>query len=411
MNVMYISYDGMTDPLGQSQVIPYLSGLSKEGYKINLISCEKQDRFKKIGAQIKALLESNGIEWFPVPYSTSTSVFSKQLNLKALEKESYKVYGLHKPLLVHCRSYMAALIGLKLKKKFGIKFIFDMRGFWANERIDGSIWRMDNFIHRRMFRYFKKKEIEFLKHADYVISLTENAKSEMLSWDALQNNRISVEVIPCCADLNLFTPSRISQPLVNELKKELNIQPEDFIISYLGSTGTWYMLEEMLDFFNQLLVSKPQSKFLFITADDKQHILDTAKAKLIPTDKIVIRAGERKEVPSLLSLSSLALYFIKPLYSKKASSPTKTGEIMGMGIPLITNSGIGDSDRIIQHSSAGLLIKGFNEAEYKRIIEQIDGLLKLDKQEIQKAAMEYFSLQKGIELYAEVYKKTLNNKI
>jgi hypothetical protein len=44
MNVIYISYDGMTDPLGQSQVIPYLIGLTKKGHNISIISCEKTTR-------------------------------------------------------------------------------------------------------------------------------------------------------------------------------------------------------------------------------------------------------------------------------------------------------------------------------------------------------------------------------
>jgi hypothetical protein len=42
-NILYIAYDGMTDPLGQSQVLPYISGLSKLGYQFTLISCEKPE--------------------------------------------------------------------------------------------------------------------------------------------------------------------------------------------------------------------------------------------------------------------------------------------------------------------------------------------------------------------------------
>ena len=39
------------------------------------------------------------------------------------------------------------LIALFCKKIFGTKFIFDMRGFWADERVDGDIWKkMTSFI-------------------------------------------------------------------------------------------------------------------------------------------------------------------------------------------------------------------------------------------------------------------------
>ena len=40
-NILYLSYDGMTDPLGQSQVLPYLIGLTKEGFTFHIISFEK----------------------------------------------------------------------------------------------------------------------------------------------------------------------------------------------------------------------------------------------------------------------------------------------------------------------------------------------------------------------------------
>jgi len=52
MRILYISYDGMTDPLGQSQVIPYLIGLSQKGYVITIISCEKEDKFKKLNLEL-----------------------------------------------------------------------------------------------------------------------------------------------------------------------------------------------------------------------------------------------------------------------------------------------------------------------------------------------------------------------
>ena len=39
--VIYISYDGMSDQLGQSQVLPYIEGLSKFGHTFELISFEK----------------------------------------------------------------------------------------------------------------------------------------------------------------------------------------------------------------------------------------------------------------------------------------------------------------------------------------------------------------------------------
>jgi glycosyltransferase involved in cell wall biosynthesis len=407
MNILYISYDGMTDPLGQSQVIPYLSGLSKKGYKITLISCEKKNRFEKQGKFILELLKSNHISWNPVPYSTLPSVLSKQLNLLRIKQKAYELCQNNKTDIIHCRSYMAALIGLQLKRKFDVKFIFDMRGFWADERVDGQLWNLKNKLQKRFYNYFKKKEIEFLSNADYTISLTQNAKDEIISWKQFQHKSVPIAVIPCCVDLDLFSEKNTDKSKLQELRKNNNIRENDLIVSYLGSIGTWYLLDEMLDFFKQLSIHKQNVKFLFITPDDKSIIYEKADAKKISRDKLIIQSASRKEVPLYLSLSQLSLYFIKPVYSKKASSPTKTGEIMALGIPIVTNSGIGDSDNIIMDSGSGVLIHAFTNEEYNRIINQIDVLLAADKTKITAAAQKYFSLEKGVESYNRIYKKLL----
>lgn len=395
----------MTDVLGQSQVIPYLIGLSKKGHSFTIVSCEKKDRFTKHKTEIQNLLSQHNIFWLPVSYSTLPSVFSKQKNLLLIKQKVKELCKTSMPDVIHCRSYMAALIGLEIKKKYGVKFIFDMRGFWADERIDGGIWNMKNALHKRIYNYFKKKEIEFLQYADHTISLTQNAKDELLKWDPIKGNNIPIQVIPCCVDLDLFSANTISSEAQQDLKKQLHIHPADFIISYLGSIGTWYMLDEMLDFFKILLLQKPTAKFFFITADDKQEIFKKAENRGIPSERIIIQSAKRKEVPLFLNLSQIAVYFIKPAYSKKASSPTKTGEIMAMGIPIITNTGIGDSDKLITSSGCGTIIQEFSNDEYNRVIQQIDVLLNVEKTKIRDQAQKHFSLENGVELYNKIYKK------
>lgn len=405
MKVLYISYDGMTDPLGQSQVIPYLTGLSALGHTITIISCEKKERFEKHQAAIRRQLTGSNIGWLPVSYSRLPSVFSKQFNLSAMHKKAEQFCRDQQPDAIHCRSYMAALIGLKQKRKRKIKFIFDMRGFWADERVDGGIWQLSNPLHRRIYKFFKKKEAAFLGEADYTISLTESAREEIHSWKHVKNQPVPIQIIPCCADLDLFSPASVDSEKQEALKQELQIGGRDLVISYLGSVGTWYMLDEMLDFFKVLLQKRPDARFLFITPDAAGQVLARAAQKNIPAGKLIVRFAARSEVPLFLSLSALSVYFIRPLYSKMASSPTKTAEIMGLGIPLITNTGIGDSDRILQEAGSGLLITGLSMQAYIRAAAQLDTLLNTDKEAIIRASHSHFSLDKGIQLYNDVYRK------
>ena len=84
------------------------------------------------------------------------------------------------------------------------------------------------------------------------------------------------------------------------------------------------------------------SGIFFITNDNPNNILQKASAKGISKEACIISSSPRKKVPTYLALSDWAIFFIQPLFSKAGSSPTKQGEIMGMEIPLICNSGVGD---------------------------------------------------------------------
>jgi hypothetical protein len=91
LKVLFISYDGMTDPLGQSQVIPYLKGLSALGHEISILSCEKKIRFEIESVEIKKLLDSNNIKWFPIFYIPSPPVLSSIKDVWNIRKKSREI--------------------------------------------------------------------------------------------------------------------------------------------------------------------------------------------------------------------------------------------------------------------------------------------------------------------------------
>jgi glycosyltransferase involved in cell wall biosynthesis len=390
----------MTDPLGQSQVLPYLKGLSKEGYEFHLISFEKSDRFNQHKRLIQSLCDEDNIQWHPQYYSKVGGLRSTLKQVKKLKKVSSYLYSKHSFDIVHCRSYISALAGLDLKRKHGVKFIFDMRGFWADERVDGKIWSLKSPIYSRIFKYFKKKEKIFLNKAEYTISLTDNGKNEILSWPST-DPKINIKVIPCCANLELFDKSKISEGTKLADREKLGIDSNDFILGYIGSIGTWYMLPEMLDYFKELKEAKPNSKFLFVSGEEPNKILAAATEKDIDTNDIKITSVLHHEVPRFISLMDASIFFIKPSYSKKASSPTKQGEIMAMGVPLICNANVGDTDLIVNKYKSGIVIDKFDKETFKNnIIDPQD----FDSNKISEGAEDYFSLTEGVQRYLRVYK-------
>jgi len=403
-NVLYISYDGMTDPLGQSQVIPYLVTLSERGFAFTILSFEKKDRYAQRKDQIKAILDSAGIRWEPLMYTKSPPVLSTLYDYYRMKRTAS---GLHRSMnysLVHCRSYIPALAGLVLKRKYNLPFVFDMRGFWADERVDGQLWNLKNPLFKTIYRFFKKKEIEFINQSAAIVSLTNAAKSEILKWKNLQVEPAKITVIPCCVDTALFDLDKVTTDQQQLVRQRLRISNDTFVLGYLGSIGTWYMLDDMLQFFKSLKREIAGAKFLFITEDDPENITEKARQFDISTEYIIITKAERKEVPLMISLFSYGIFFIKPAYSKIASSPTKQGEIMAMGIPVICNSGVGDSDHIVGMYNSGFVVP---VNDYDAVMKEIS-TANFDKQQIRKGAIDYFSLDKGAIEYLNVYNSLLN---
>ncbi|MEC8756991.1 MAG: hypothetical protein VXX44_02995, partial [Bacteroidota bacterium] len=66
--ILYITFDGITDPLGRSQILPYLAGLSKMGHTIHILSQEKRDQFEREGGAVLELLKKYNIAWDHIDY-------------------------------------------------------------------------------------------------------------------------------------------------------------------------------------------------------------------------------------------------------------------------------------------------------------------------------------------------------
>jgi len=402
--VLYISYDGLTDPLGQSQILPYIVGLSKLGYSFTIVSCEKPERFDKGKLAIEEICRGNNIAWKPLLYHKKPPVLSTLKDILQIRKLALQLHKEKSFSIVHCRSYISSIVGLELKRKQGVKFVFDMRGFFADERVDGNVWNLSNPVYKLIYDYFKSKEKAYAQFSDAIVSLTEAGKEVMEQWPTMKY-KDKITVIPCSVDMDLFNPKNLDQHKLNKIKQELN---SPMVVGYYGSIGTWYMMSEMLDQFKSIQKKYSEAKFLIVSNDEVGVEFDTLLSKkAIDKDSIYITSCSRNEMPYYIVVTDIPLFFIKPCFSKLASSPTKHGEIMSMGKPLITNSGVGDMDRIVHSTHSGYSIQTFTPKAYDEATDQIESLKKLDPDTIRKSGEMIYSLESAVKKYAGIYDKIL----
>ena len=393
----------MTDPLGRSQVLPYLIGLSKLGLKFHLVSFEKREVYSKNADTVRSITESNGIHWHPLTYTRKPPVISTIWDKLRMERLASKIIREHNVKAVHCRSYISGLVGMKLQQSFGIRFIFDIRGFWADERVEGGLWNLDNPIYNAVYKFFKTQEKKMFASADIIVSLTALGSNIIQKNFSISKNKI--HIIPCCADLDHFDHRSLNFDIVEKIKERSGIKDHHPILGYLGAIGTWYMLDEMLEFFKRMLVRYPNALFLLVTTERQETILKAAEKIGVPSANIAVMSATREEVPAAISLFDVSLFFIRPTYSKSASSPTKQGEIMGMGKPIICNAGIGDTDEVINRYHCGDVIDLNDELSMDRAVAAFEQTRNLPKDQIRKGAEDFYSLQKGVEKYGNIYRE------
>lgn len=406
--VLYISYNGMLDPLGQSQVIPYLRELSRHGAQFTLLSFERAWALERDATQAREALRSrlaaDGIDWHWLRYHQKPSLPATAYDVAQGLCVAQRLVRRKKIRMVHARSHIPATIALALKKWFGVKMIFDLRGLMADEYVDADHWRPDSVP----YRLTKRVEHRAFVAADGIVTLTNNIWPIIKSWNGLRGREVIHEVVPCCADLERF---RFSQEDRSRRREELGLQ-DRFVVVYSGSIGGWYLMEKMAEFFAAFRKRRKDSHFLWLTLGSAEEIDELMRTHGIAGSNYTVRAVTPADVASYLSAADAGIAFYKPGMSRLATSPVKVAEYLACGLPLVINTGIGDSDALITREKVGALVTDFNETEYAKAATTIEGLRE-DQVEtrarIREVAERLFDVRTvGVERYARLYQAVLN---
>jgi glycosyltransferase involved in cell wall biosynthesis len=406
--VLFISYNGMLEPLGQTQVLPYLRELTKRGVQFTLLSFEKDKAFtakgQRLCEELKRELLEHGIEWHWLRYHQRPSLPATVYDVMKGIRYAGDLLRRNKIELVHARSHIPATIALALKRKFGVKMIFDVRGLMAEEYVDACHWPAGGL----RYRVTKAAERRIFAATDGVVTLTERIWPIIREWDGLKGRDIHHAVIPCCVDLSSF---KFNEEERARVRTELGLN-DRFTFVYSGSLDGWYLTEEMADFFAHVVRKETDAHLLWLTRGSHERVRQLMSARGLREAHFSVRAVAPTEISSYLAAGDVGISFIKRCLSKLASSPTKNGEYLACGLPIVINSGIGDSDALVNESPPAVLIDDFNEREFDDAWAAIRKLANEPdiKDRVRVLAEKVFDLESvGGSRYARLYEAVLQD--
>lgn len=380
------------EPLGTSQVLSYIYKLS-EYYNYCLISLEKPEDLKNLLAfnLLKNKLEESGIKWYPIAYKTSR--IGKRLNFLNFVWLVFNVVRKERIKNIHCRSYVTAIPALLVKKVYQIKYLFDTRSFAIDERADvGSLNR-----NKFWYKLGKKIEKKLYQNASGIVILAKIGKETILNNQLFQGGEFikNIDIITTCVDLERFQlhPKKYDADVVT--------------IGYVGTSTGWYDFDKTVA---TLASIKRFKKIHFLVFNNNQYGQHNIIAKKltdygIPKSDFTIEKVNFNDMPLRLSEIDIALFYIHPYFSKRASAATKLGELLASGIPVLTNKDVGDHEYYITEYKVGKILE-FDLIDTYNFEEIIDGLRNQSTSErCRLLAEKYFSLENGVEKYKEIYKK------
>src|SRR3954454_8365620 len=168
---LYICYFGVREPLVQTQVIPYLRELVKDGHRISLLTF---DRSKQGSSEITEKLAASGIKWYSLRYHKRLSVLATGYDIFRGANFLRSLIRRERVDILHGRSHVPTLMGLLARRFSGHRpaLLFDLRGFMPEEYTDAGLWQVNGWLYRAV----KCIEAWLIKGADGFVVLTEKAR-------------------------------------------------------------------------------------------------------------------------------------------------------------------------------------------------------------------------------------------
>ena len=205
-----------------------------------------------------------------------------------------------------------------------------------------------------------------------------------------------IAVIPTCADLQRFKRSD---------SRQAN-----------ASTDVWALCSAVGSLWTGLphfypLPRRSRGPFEVVTRDDAETVRAALDIDGKLGDRLSIFPSASESVHEALQKQSTSVMFFTQGQVKLGSAPTRLGEALGCGVPVVANEGVGDVADIIRRYNVGVIVKDGSEAAMRAALDELE-VLRSDPDlpsRCRQAAEEVFSLEAGTEAYRKIYADILGH--
>lgn len=185
-----------------------------------------------------------------------------------------------------------------------------------------------------MSYYLLHTEIEGLRRADYYICQSEAMKS-YLGRVCGKKYEKKITVFQCNASPSCF---RYDSKARAEMRKLLGVSDGEHVLIYSGGLHKWQMIRESISMFLQYKRCNSNCKMLILTRESEAArcvIHDVCGSE---RDDILVLSSTYDQVYKYLNAADAGIVLRENVLLNQVASPTKLGEYIMTGLPVISNS-------------------------------------------------------------------------
>ncbi|MCA9804773.1 MAG: glycosyltransferase family 4 protein, partial [Cyanobacteria bacterium HKST-UBA02] len=287
-------------------------------------------------------LESTGAQVYLIPSKSFFNVSLEQSSVLTelnLLKDIVNDKDVH---ILHCQALYSTRIAL-LMRDAGVhqKIVYDAHGITPEEEEMGG-------AHTSRIESMEQWEEQAVTSSELVIGVSECMKEHFQKKYTVPRSKFSV--IPCGVSELSFVGQSVQEPTYNANRAAT--------VVYMGSLAIWQCNEQMIQLCSQLAERKREYRFLFLLPEKDHEVANKLMvAHRIPTESVTIKEVSHSAIPTTIAHADIGLLLRQCDPVNQVSSPTKFGEYLAAGVPIILTDSIGDFSMMVQESDIGLVLE------------------------------------------------------
>jgi len=323
MKILYLHQYFKTPEEGGALRSYHLShALVQAGHEVELITSHNQKRY-----QLK-IIEGVKVHYLPVNYDNSFGAISRIFSfVKFVIQAHRKAKSISNVQLCYATStpLTVGIIALRLKRKKGIPYFFEVRDLWPEAPIQMGVIKSSII---KTYLYGLERRI--YEGADKLIALSPGIKEGV---EKVVTNK-PIVVIPNIADCEYFYP----QIKAVSIEEKFGVK-DKFVLSYIGTLGAANKVESLLAAARECKKEKLTEVLFFIAGKGKELTYLKALANKWGLDNLkFIGHLDREGVRELLNITDAVYISFDSKPVLETTCPNKFFDAIAAGKLCIVNS-------------------------------------------------------------------------